>query len=211
MIHADDARLHQAFDRLEQARKRSAARRDDTPVETVQALAAGTYIGSDKEALLDRVLSDPHTADEFRFFMDLERSRPVQHARQPFRWSRVLLAATTLGAVALGTVLVRSGGEEPLRGGDSGEGVSAHVPVAAAPGAEVSLAWRPVDGATGYDVEVFSVGGLSIAAGRAADTVFTVRLPAEVSTDLQWRVSARLPDGTVRRSATQPLPVTRRP
>src|SRR5262245_38518039 len=53
----------------------------DVPVETVHALAAGTYEGGDRLDLLDRVLGDPSLAAELDFFADIEREGRVKPSR----------------------------------------------------------------------------------------------------------------------------------
>jgi hypothetical protein len=117
----------------------------------------------------------------------------------------LLLAASTLGAVALGTVLLRPA-PEPLRGGDEA-GVISVEPSPALPGSMATLTWRSVPNAAEYDIEVYEVGGNVVTSGQTADTTFAIRVPDATQGSLSWRVSARLPDGTVQRSATTPLPV----
>ena len=87
----------------------------DIPPEVLQQLADGTYIGTDRDALIDRALAHEATAREFGFLLEVHRARPGSGAVAPV-WRRWALAASVVGALALGARYVTvDPGPEPMR------------------------------------------------------------------------------------------------
>ena len=99
-----DPALRQTYQALLAAR----AGVDDVPdirVETIAALAQGTYREPDRLLLLDRILAHPVTTRELHFFRELAASAPAQPIvrRLPAQW--LALAATVV--LAVGALLWR--------------------------------------------------------------------------------------------------------
>lgn len=191
--------------------RRGTSPRPDLPVDVVHQLASGGYSGPDRLALLDRVLADPGLAAELDFFSELasaqshpgrpREGRPLQPAGP---WPRRLLAlAATIAVVASTTLLWRASRPAPpdvVRG--DGTTVTLVLPAPAfAPGA--ALAWRPVEGAASYRLEVIDAAGHSVIAAAPAETVFVVPADAVLTpgASYSWWVTAVLADGRTVRSA----------
>jgi hypothetical protein len=73
-----------------------------------------------------------------------------------------------------------------------------------------ALVWRPVSDAASYVVELRNEDGAVLTRGTTADTTFSVPDSARIApnADTYWSVTARLADGTERRSATRRVHVT---
>lgn len=196
----DDPELQAAYRRLTVYESRSTEAPDIAP-ETLQQLAEGTYLGADRDVLLERALAHDATARELAFFMDLRAASAVRPAAAPWRgWA---LAATLLIVVIAGIRWFGSRvSAEPLRSPEfavtvvrPGEGVAMD--------ASATLTWRAVAGASHYLVEVVREDGTAIGSTTTADTSATLALTAPLTPGerLRWWVTATLPDGTTRRSA----------
>ena len=195
----DEAQLKAAYRAL------LARERDTTPVpevspEVLLQLAEGTYIGGDRDLLLDRVLSHDETAREFGFLLELQRAQRQPDAARP--WRRWALAASLVGVAALGVRYAsRDAASDPFRA--SGDAVDVVAPVRATPfDSTTTFTWRPVVDAASYRLDVVREDGSVVATATTRDTV-TVAAPSvpllsgEV---LSWWVTATLTDGTTRRS-----------
>jgi len=197
-----EPRLAELYAQLLERRRVSSAE-PELPVETIQALASGTYTGPDRISLLDRVLADPHLAAEFHVFRDLAKAGAV--APRSLR-PRVLALAAGIGVVGVAGLLwmltQRGTTPEPLRGNGR-----APVLVAPAPGASLAagerLLWHAVSDAQEYRVEIADSEGAVIFAETLRDTLATV----PDSTRLQpgarylWWVTATRSDGTSSRAS----------
>ena len=167
------------------------------PVEEVQALAEGTYVGADRDARLDVVLSDPRTAAEFEFFLDLAREQPTARRALP-RWLPVAASIVmTVGVLAVWRASVRPVGDEPLRGGATVvELLRPAVGDAIEPGTLFS--WHPVASASDYLLDVIDEEGNSLLSASTIDTTYL--MPADLmlapGMEYRWWVVARLLDGT---------------
>jgi hypothetical protein len=77
-------------------------------------------------------------------------------------------------------------------------------------GAFTTLVWRPVGDAASYVVELRNEDGTVLTRGTTADTTFAVPDSARIApnTNIYWSVTARLADGTERRSATRRVHIT---
>jgi hypothetical protein len=199
----DDARLQSAYRRLTADESRSAEAPDVSP-ETLQQLAEGTYLGADRDELLERALAHDSTARELAFFMDLRAANAQRVAAAPWRgWA---LAATVLIVVISGIRWFgTSASEEPLRSSESTVTVVQPREGAAVEGSTIFM-WRAVAGASRYLVEVIREDGTLTASTTTADTSATLALtPLTPRERLSWWVTATLSDGTTRRSAAASL------
>jgi hypothetical protein len=196
----DDTRLGSAYRRLTLDESRSTAAPDIDP-ETLQQLAAGTYLGGDREALIERALAHESTAREFAFFLDLRNASTPGQAGVP--WRRWALAASLVIAVASGIRWFGEGlADDPLRASTSGITVVFPDEGATLDSATV-FAWRQVSDASRYLVEVVREDGTAVATVTTFDTTATLTLATPLPTGerLSWWVTATLADGTTRRSA----------
>jgi len=195
--------LREIYDRLLRERGSGAP---DISVETVQALAAGSYAGADRIELLDRVLSNPVTARELRFFGELATEAPKAPSR---RVMPLALAATLLlsaGAVTVWT-LTRPPVDQ-VRGEPDGF-------VLVEPGQEATIGrgsrfvWRSVPGAASYRLELVDAdGNLAFSAATADTAAVSPDSLAVLSPGFYLaRVHATLGDGTTTRSSPTRLRV----
>ena len=205
MMTPDDAALRTTYARLMELR-RARPTPADVPVETVQSLAGGSYIGADREALLDAVLADAGLRAEFLFFRDVARATPAAPRRRWLDRIRPLaIAASAILAVTVGARLLTSRTPEVVRG--DGAELRVHGPGALASAGVVTFTWGAVPGAIAYDLEVSRDDGTPVASSTWTDTVATATLPATVGA-VRWWVTARRDDGTSVRSAVRPLQVS---
>jgi hypothetical protein len=184
-------------------RRRGTSVEPDVPVETIHALANGSYTGADRISLLERVLSDPNLAAEFQLFRDLANAGTA--ARRSLR-PRVLALAAGIGVLAAAGLLwlltQRGTTPEPLRGSD-------RAPLLIAPGAGASLAagerlvWHAVSDAQEYRVELADSEGAVIFAETLRDTLATVPDSTRLLPEARylWWVTATRSDGTSSRAS----------
>jgi len=200
----DDTRLRSAYQRLTEDESRVTPAADIAP-ETLQQLAEGTYLGADRDALIDRALAHESTARELALFLDLRNaSEPRQAAVQ---WRRWALAASLVIVAVSGIRLFGVGAaDDPLRSSTAGVTVVLPEESASFGGATV-FAWRPVGDASSYVVEVLREDGTPVATLTTSDTTATLvpSAPVPAGERLSWWVTATLADGTRRRSAPVPL------
>jgi hypothetical protein len=198
----DDALRH-AYEALMAARA-NVLDLPNVSVETIAALAQGSYRAPDRILLLDRVLAHPVTARELHFFRQLAASAPTPTVVRPFpaRW---LVAATVL--LAVGTLSIwrgfGTGRDEPVRG-DGAPFALAEPAGGGALGRGGRLLWRPAPGAQSYRIELLDDGGSLVFTAATPDTLATlpdsVRLVPRQA--YQVRLVALLRDGT---EATAPV------
>lgn len=200
MTQLDDSAMRAAY-----ARRRVAAR-GPVPIETLEALANGTYVGADREDVLNRVLSDPGTAREFHFLHDVAAS--ARQASTRAWWKGVpglALAAGGALVITLGTQLFTAGGDDegPMR--STGDSVALWQPAegaTAATSTPVTFAWSPVANARDYELTIVGADGAEQLRQAVSDTLVTVALPAGSSA---WWITARILDGATRQSPVRPL------
>jgi hypothetical protein len=195
-----DPRLQRLY---EQALARRVGAAPDIPVETVHALAAGTFAGSDRLTLLDEVLGHPALAAEFDFFAAMEREAGTR-SRGPLRRGSPVLALAASVALLIGAGLAW----RAMRPGDDVPRGTADVLVTQTPvegtviGAGSAFAWRPSSGAVSYRVRIIDAGGAEVFSGETRDTLLT--LPPEAllpsAANVTWWVAATFPDGRTVRS-----------
>ena len=139
--------------------------------------------------------------------------------REPVRsWRRAVPLALAASALLAVSLVVRGRGNdgpagEPMRGGASAA-ITAYPPRddESVAGDSIQLAWRPLNGATRYVVEVLDAEGRAIVSDTTSDTTHVLRdlheLPA--GGDHRWWIRARDADGVQRSSPLTPLRVTPR-
>lgn len=202
MTQLDDSALRAAY-----ARRRMPAR-GPVPIETLEALANGTYVGPDRDEVLNLVLGDPGTAREFHFLHDVAASARPTSTRTWWRGVPGLaLAAGGALVIALGSQLFTARGtdEGPMR--SAGDQVTLWQPLegaSAAASASLTFAWSPVANARDYELTIVGADGAEQLRQAVSDTLVTVSLPARASS---WWVTARTLDGATRQSPVRPVSV----
>ena len=119
------------------------------------------------------------------------------------------LAATLLVAVGLGRTLITST-DDTTRGGEDSPVMLVAPGREAAAGDALVFAWRPVAGASRYELELLDAGGSVAASAVTTDTTAspgaTRGLPPG---DYQWWVRVITSDARTLRSAFRPLHLSR--
>ena len=200
-----EAALREVYDRLLRERG-SGSGVPDIPVETVQALAAGSYAGADRLELLDRLLAHPVTARELRFFGELAAQAPPERSRRMLPWA---LAATLLLSAGAATLWTLTRPPVDLVRGES-EGFALIEPAQdASVGPGSRFVWQRASGAQSYRLELVDGEGNLAFSAVTEDTMAV--LPDSLATlptgDYLARVHATLGDGTTRRSPATRLRV----
>lgn len=204
-----DERLKSAYASM-LARRSASHAPPDIPVETVQALAAGTYRGADRDELLDVTLADARTAAEFEFFLDLAREKPssVTDRSLPLRRrsiQRPWMAAAAMLVIVVGTVgvwrAVSSPTADPLR---SDESILIEPAANASIDASSTFVWRRVSDARDYHFELVAADGSVVHQAVTSDT--TLLLPMEINIGpgtYVWWVTTLMRDGSQNRSPSR--------
>jgi hypothetical protein len=118
------------------------------------------------------------------------------------------LAATVLLAVGIGRNL-RAPPDDTTRGGGDAAVVLLTPASEAAAGGHLVFAWRPVAGASHYQLELLDAGGGVAASVATADTTAAPAATAGLQPgDYQWWVRATTTDARVLRSSLRPLRLT---
>jgi hypothetical protein len=203
-----DETLQRAYARMLAARGGRAGL-PDIPVETIAALASGTYPGTDRVEQLDRALAHPVTAGELRFFSalaaDAPQQAPVRVATRHREWLVPLAAAVVIsagigllwrGSSRLPPEVMRGDREfaivEPVSGGGLG--------------ARLLFVWRAAPDATRYRLELVDQDGEQVLSVETGDT--SAVLPAQLGAgSYQARVTATRRDGTEVRTPATPFTV----
>jgi hypothetical protein len=155
------------------------------PPERIEALVAGTLGEDDRLAALDHVMGCPECRHGYDLLATLRASRPAPVTRFLIPLG---LAATAVLAVGILGSRLRSGRDDPTRGGQP--------PVVVAPTGEVGggpirFVWRPAPGAREYRIELLDSRGNQLHAAVTADTGYA--LPGSVTLaagEYQWLVTA---------------------
>ena len=197
----------------------SAATRDrqgecPTP-EALQALARREGSEESRLATLDHAMSCGSCRADLDLLRSIEQAGAETGAAAPRRGGRrawfvpAALAATVLLAVGIGRVALRPGGE-PVRSGEgTGVAVLAPAPEAAA-GAPLAFAWRPVEGAVRYRLEVLAGDGDVAIEAETRDTALIIEGISRLAPgDYRWWVVALTPRPGPR-SPLRPLRLTAR-
>ena len=167
------------------------------PPEAIQALVRREGDEAARLATLDHVMSCRECRTELDLLRTVEeagvRSGAVS-APGSRRWMMpAALAATLLIAVGLGRVALRPS-KDAVRSGDATR-VDLVAPGAEVPaGAPVSFAWRPVEGASRYRLEVLNESGELAIEAETRDTALTSDSAASLAPgSYQWWVIALAP------------------
>jgi hypothetical protein len=165
-------------------------------------------------AILDHVMGCADCRRDFALLRTVEQAGAqsgAATARSAARRPWVIptaLAATVLLAVGIG----RSLGAPPddtTRGGGDAAVVLLTPGSEAAAGGHLVFAWRPVAGASRYQLELLDAGGGVAASVATADTTAAPAATAGLQPgDYQWWVRATTTDARVLRSSLRPLRLT---
>jgi hypothetical protein len=171
--------------------------------EALQALVERD--GSEEERLitLDHVMSCEGCRHEFELLRSVDAARetmeeegvslPIEmHARRPMPALALAasLAIVVIGGI-VGTMLLRTGGPEVFRG--TGPDVVLVAPMGEVDQTDpVTLVWRRVEGAAGYEVELLNENGQPVATHSTGDTLWIVDpVRLEPGREYQWWVRTR--------------------
>jgi hypothetical protein len=177
--------------------------RDEHPSpESLLALARREGSEESRLATLDHAMSCASCRAELDLLRSIERAGAetgagTGAARRSGRrnwFVPAALAATVLLAVGIGRTVLVPGGGEPVRSGHASALAVVAPAGEAAVGEPLTFAWRPVDGAVRYRVELMNEGGDVAIEAETRDTAVTldgVRRLAEG--DYRWWVLAMTP------------------
>jgi hypothetical protein len=183
--------------------------------EALAALARREGPESDRLATLDHVMSCAECRRDFDLLRSVERAGIESGVAGPGATHRswfmpAALAASLLLALGLGRQLLRQP-DDITRGGERGALVLVQPGSEIPAGQLVSFAWRPVAGASRYELELLDSSGAVAASAATADTSAS---PAAASAlppgDYRWWVRALLMDSRTVRSPLKPLRLTAR-
>jgi hypothetical protein len=179
-----------------------------------EAIAALVRREGDEEtrlATLDHVMSCADCKRDFDLLRAVERAGMESGAaghRAMARRSWLMpaaLAASLLLAVGLGRILVTPGDDTTRGGGDSSITLVQPGPAASA-GDSLVFVWRPVPGASRYELELLDAGGNVVASAETGDTAAA---PAAVRAlppgEYRWWVRVTTSDARSLRSTLRPL------
>jgi hypothetical protein len=210
-----DERLHELYATAARRGATGTGGQHPTP-EAIAALVRREGTEESRLVTLDHVMSCADCTREFDLLRAVERAGVESGAaghRATARRSWLMpaaLAASLLLAVGLGRMLTTSGDDTTRGGGDSS--VTLVQPgAAAAAGDSLVFAWRPVPGASRYELELLEAGGNVVASAETSDTTAT---PAAVRAlppgEYRWWVRATTSDARSLRSALRPLVLSAR-
>ena len=183
--------------------------------DTLQGLVRREGSEDARLATLDHAMSCASCRAELDLLRSIERAGVETGAvRRPERrtwFVPAALAATVLLAVGLGRTVLAPGDTEQIRSGDEAGAVAILAPAAEAPaGGSLTFAWRPVDGAARYRVEVLTGGGELAIEAETRDTAVTLESVDRLAPgDYRWWVVAMTPRPGPR-SELRPLRLTAR-
>jgi hypothetical protein len=183
--------------------------------EAIAALVRREGAEEARLATLDHVMSCAECRRDFDLLSAVERagleSGAAGRAGARRSWFMpAALAASLLIAIGLGRTLTRPA-DDITRGG-GGSAIALLQPAAAAvAGDSLIFAWRPVPGASRYELELLDAGGSVAASAQITDTTAS---PAAVRAlppgEYHWWVRAATSDGQPLRSALRALLLTPR-
>jgi hypothetical protein len=164
-------------------------------------------------ATLDHVMSCAECRRDFDLLRAIERAGVESGAagRAGARRSWFVpaaLAASLLVAIGLGRTLLTPANDTTRGDGDSGV-VLVQPAVEAAAGDSLVFAWRPVPGASRYELELLDAGGSVAASAATTDTTASPGAARSLPPgDYRWWVRATTSDARPLRSALRPLRLT---
>jgi hypothetical protein len=183
--------------------------------EAIAALVRREGAEEARLATLDHVMSCAECRRDFDLLSAVERAgletgTAVRGGARRSWLMPAALAASLLIAIGLGRTLTRPA-DDTLRGGGGSAIVLLQPAAEAVAGDSLIFAWRPVPGASRYELELLDAGGSVAASAQTADTTASpaaVRaLPPGV---YRWWVRAASSDGQPLRSPLRALVLTSR-
>ena len=164
--------------------------------EALLALARREGSEESRLATLDHAMSCATCREELDLLRSVDQAgaEPAAARRRRSWLVPTALAATLLLAVGLTRTMLAPGGEDVVRSGD----VSAVAVIApateAAVGEPLTFAWRPVDAAVRYRVELMNGGGDVAIEAETRDTAVTIDGVRNLAAgDYRWWVVAMTP------------------
>jgi hypothetical protein len=209
-----DERLRELYATAVRGRAGRAGGEHPAP-EAIAALVRREGAEDARLATLDHVMSCAECRRDFDLLSAVERAGLESGAagRAGARRSWLMpaaLAASLLVAIGLGRTLMRPA-DDTTRGGGESAVVLLQPAAEAVAGDSLSFAWRPVPGASRYELELLDAGGSVTASALTADTtaspVAVRKLPPG---EYRWWVRAATSDGRPLRSPLRALVLTAR-
>ena len=211
-----DAELSATYQRL--VASRADAGRSSCPApERLLALVEARGPEAERIADLNHVMACPFCHPELGLLDAVNQSGAHgAGARQRGIVARWAAAAAVIFVIGGGALLLtraridshRAAPDIERSGGDAGAVVLAEARVVpsptGAPAPEWRLSWRPVPGATRYDVEVLRPDNSVVFSRRTTDTTIVAAVPG-ARAGTTWWVRAELPGGSELRSRVAPL------
>jgi hypothetical protein len=161
-------------------------------------------------ATLDHVMRCGECRRELDLLRSVERagveSGAIGRAGSRRAWLMpAALAASVLLAVGVGRTMLRSDGDDTTRGDVHGVIVLVQPGREARAGDALTFAWRPVPGASRYELELLDAGGGVLASATTTDTTVSTAVRSLPPGDYRWWVRATTPDSRSLRSPLRPL------
>lgn len=165
--------------------------------------------------VLDHVMGCTACHGEFDLLRAVEWAGKATGAatpvRAPVRWRRFVPLAAAASLLVVAGIGLRErasrdrASDVPRSGGEEVVLLAPATSVAA--GAPVTFAWRPVPGATRYELEVVDSAGAAVFSASTADTSAVLRDAGRLApgAEYHWWVRAVRAGGTPWRSAMRPL------
>ncbi len=210
----NDARLQELYTKALAERDEN-GRHGCVPPEALQALVERDGGEEERLATLDHVMSCEACRHEFELLRSVGMARttleeervsiPVEiHGKRPMPALALAasLAIVVIGGI-VGTMMIRTSGPEVFRG--TGPDVVLVAPIGnVAQPDPITLVWRRVEGAVGYEVEILNEDGSLVVSNTTRDTLWMVE-PGQLERgrEYQWWVRTRSGNGSERRSAIQ--------
>jgi hypothetical protein len=162
-------------------------------------------------ATLDHVMSCADCRRDFDLLRAIERGGveggAAGRAGSRRAWLMpAALAASVLLAIGVGRTVLRSGGDDTTRGDGHAAVVLVQPGREAAAGDALTFSWRPVPGASRYELELLDTSGGVLASAATTDTIAAPAAARALPPgDYRWWVRAITFDARSLRSALRPL------
>jgi hypothetical protein len=183
--------------------------------EAIAALARREGPEEARLATLDHIMSCAECRRELDLLRTVERvgveSGAAGRSAPRRSWFvPTALAASLLLAVGIGRLMLRSPDDGTTRGGGEPGDVALVQPAARMPaGGQLTFAWRPVPGASRYELELLDGGGGVVASAATSDTSAAPEAARALPPgEYRWWVRATLSDARTLRSPLRPLRLT---
>lgn len=185
------------------ARRGPADRGSCPSPEALRTLADGQEPEGGREPILDHVGTCPACHADLALLRAASAGAPAPARRAPAWWGLAAAGLVAAAGSAWWTLARDRPGLE--RGGE--QSMEALAPGASTPLSGLVFAWRPVPGATGYEVRIAPQGAPSMHLGATQDTTLVPQVPLEPGR-YEWWVRALLAGGGSVRSAPLRLTIT---